>query len=160
MTQTVGAFCASEASNDLCQRRERHRSAYAYHKLERRMPLAAIIKIAARSRGERQLAGAGDDSLAAAVACAEDPSATYDISFVAKKYHDAYVSLRNLNEDRILAVLSQSDAELPCEDTNNRVSGHESDVQSDIEDGFIDEAQEEHLPSSGNEVLEQQSTLE
>lgn len=44
----------------------------------------------------------------------------------------------NLDEDRILASLMQSDDELPCEDTDCEVGDHESedDVQSDTKESF------------------------
>lgn len=47
----------------------------------------------------------------------------------------------NLDEDRILASLMQSDDELPCEDTDSEVGDHESedDVQSDTKEAFIDD---------------------
>lgn len=53
----------------------------------------------------------------------------------------------NLDEDRILASLMQSDDELPCDDTDCEVGDHESedDVQSDPEEAFIDDVEEEKV---------------
>lgn len=68
----------------------------------------------------------------------------------------------NLNEDRILASLMQSDDELPCEDTDSEVGDHESedDVQSDTEEAFIDVLEEEQPTSSENIIQDESSTTE
>lgn len=68
----------------------------------------------------------------------------------------------NLDEHAILAALMQSDDELPCEDTDSEVADHESEdeVQSDTEEGFVDEIQEEQPTPSGSNILEEQSSTE
>ncbi|CAF4755579.1 unnamed protein product [Pieris macdunnoughi] len=68
----------------------------------------------------------------------------------------------NLNEHEILAALIQSDDELPCEDTDSEEADHQSEdeVQSDTEEGFVDEIQEEQPTPSGSNILEEQSNTE
>lgn len=62
---------------------------------------------------------------------------------------------RNLEEDRILAALLESDDELICEDIDSEAENHESedDVQSDIEEAFVDEEREEEPTPGENEPL-------
>lgn len=51
---------------------------------------------------------------------------------------------------------------LSCEDTDSKVADHDSEdeVQSDTEEGFVDEIQEEQPTPSGSNILEEQSSTE